>query len=131
DLSAADRLPIASRDHLVDAIRDASDEPQDQDPHAFEGAYYDEGAPVGNAEEEFYDDPPRSRGRNGLITAVTLIACAMIGTAGAYGYRTYYSNSSGTNTAAPPVITADTKPSKVVASIDTQTTKSFQDRVAQ
>ena len=100
------------------------------EPHDAHGAaYYDEGAPMGPHDEELYDDPPRARGRNGLITALTLIGCAMIGTAGAYGYRTYYVGSSSTKT--PPVITAETTPSKVVSALDSQPTKSFQDRLGE
>ena len=34
-----------------------------------------------------YDDPPPARRRGGLVTALALIGCAMLGTAGAYGYR--------------------------------------------
>lgn len=60
--------------------------------------------------DEAYDDPPRRKGSSSLVTAVVLIGCAMIGTAGAYAYRTYSSPGS----MAAPVITADTSPSKVV-----------------
>ena len=108
-------------DHHRDGARFAA-EPQPQGR-----PYYEEGAPMGPHDEEIYDDPPRSRGRNGLITAVTLIGCAMLGTAGAYGYRTYYTGAGVPRT--PPVITAETTPNKVVASVDTQPTKSIQDRV--
>ncbi len=34
-----------------------------------------------------YDDAPRARRHGGLATALALIGCAMLGTAGAYGYR--------------------------------------------
>ncbi len=77
---------------------------------------------------EDYDDPPRQR-RSGssLATAVVLIGCAMLGTAGAYGYRTY-SNSSGSDPA--PVIIADSAPSKIVPSSEQKSARS-QDRVGQ
>jgi hypothetical protein len=88
--------------------------------------YYDEGAPMAPYDEDMYDDPPRSRGRNGLITAVTLIGCAILGTAAAYGYRTYYTGVSSART--PPVITAETTPTKVVATVDPQVGQAFQDR---
>jgi sporulation related protein len=41
-------------------------------------------------DEELYDDPPRKGRRRGLVTALALIGCAAVGTAGAYVYRTYY-----------------------------------------
>jgi SPOR domain len=89
-------------------------------------AYFEDGAPLSDEDDDAYDDPPRSRGRGGLLTAVTLIGCAMIGTAGAYGYRTYYSSPSSNRV--PPVISADTTPTKVV-SAEGPTGKSIQDRV--
>jgi len=88
--------------------------------------YFDDGAPL-DEDEDAYDDPPRSSRRGGLFTAVTLIGCAMIGTAGAYGYRTYYS-SPGSNRV-PPVISADTTPTKVVAAAEGPSGKSIKDRV--
>ncbi len=90
-------------------------------------AYFEDGAPMGADDDEDYDDPPRSRRRGGLLTAVTLIGCAMIGTAGAYGYRTYYSSPSSNRV--PPVISADTAPTKVVSAAEGPTGKSIQDRV--
>jgi SPOR domain len=90
-------------------------------------AYFDDGAPMGADDDEDYDDPPRSRRRGGLLTAVTLIGCAMIGTAGAYGYRTYYSSPSSSRV--PPVISADTTPTKVVSAAEGPTGKSIKDRV--
>jgi hypothetical protein len=122
-----DEQQFAHAGHVQDHRDDARDARYAGEPqHAHAAPYYEEGAPVGPHDEEMYDDPPRSRGRNGIITAVTLVACAMIGTAGAYGYRTYVV--SGTSKT-PPVITAETTPNKVVASIDSQPTKSIQDRV--
>jgi hypothetical protein len=92
-----------------------------------EPAYFEDGAPMGADDDEAYDDPPRSRRRGGLLTAVTLIGCAMIGTAGAYGYRTYYGAPNSNRV--PPVISADTTPTKVVSAAEGPTGKSIQDRV--
>jgi SPOR domain len=50
--------------------------------------------------EEMYDDPPRKERRRGLATALALIAFAVVGTAGAYAYRTYYVAPRSTQTAA-------------------------------
>jgi hypothetical protein len=79
------------------------------------------------ADDRFYDDPPQKQRRSGLVTALVLIGCAMAGTAGAYGYRTYYS---APRSADPPIISADRSPSKVVpaATADGQSGKSL-DRI--
>lgn len=98
------------------------------------------------AAEEYDDDayysedghmPPHEEGvaparkSGGLITIAAVIGLAVIGTAGAFGYRAYTSGSiSGT----PPIIKADTTPAKTVppapaANVDAQG-KPFQDRIA-
>ncbi|MEA2905001.1 MAG: hypothetical protein QOI12_2388 [Alphaproteobacteria bacterium] len=94
---------------------------QDDEP------YYEDGEPTTQHDEAAYDDPPRPRRGSSLITALTLIGCAMIGTAGAYGYRSFHTGSVMKKT--PPVISAETTPSKVVASNDAQSTKVIQDRI--
>jgi hypothetical protein len=78
----------------------------------------------GTREDEGYDDPPRRGRGSSLVTAVILIGCAMLGTAGAYGYRTY-ATAPGTKQA--PVIIADSAPSKIVPA-EQKSTRS-QDRV--
>ena len=81
--------------------------------------------------DQSYDDPARAGRRGGLATALALIGCAMLGTAGAYGYRSYYSPTAATQP--PPVITADNStPTKIVpaAAGDAQSGKIIQDRVA-
>ena len=40
-------------------------------------------------EDEIYDDAPSAYRRGGLATALALIGCALLGTAGAYAYRSY------------------------------------------
>jgi SPOR domain len=62
-------------------------------------------------DDDGYDDPPRRNRGSSLVTAVVLIGCAMLGTAGAYGYRTY---SSGPSSTTAPVIIADSSPNKIV-----------------
>jgi hypothetical protein len=87
--------------------------------------YFEDGVPMTPHDEATYDDPPPARRRGGFITAVTLIGCAMIGTAGAYSYRTYYVVPSASKT--PPVITAEAAPSKIIPADDNQATKMGQD----
>ena len=38
-------------------------------------------------DDEFYDDEPRGGRRKGLLTVVAVLGLAVIGTAGAFGYR--------------------------------------------
>jgi hypothetical protein len=84
------------------------------------------GGGTGGREDEGYDDPPRrARSGSSLVTAVILIGCAMLGTAGAYGYRTYATSPGGNKQA--PVIIADSAPSKIVPA--EQKTARSQDRV--
>jgi len=97
--------------------------------HDAEHYYQDDGA-LEPHEEEMYDDAPRARRHGGLVTALALIGCAMLGTAGAYAYRSY-SATPGTKEPVP-VITADTAtPTKVVptTTIDPQSSKAM-DRLA-
>jgi hypothetical protein len=85
--------------------------------------YFFDGA-TAPADDRFYDDPPRGRATNGLVTAIVLVGCGILGTAGAYGYRTYYS---GVRPADAPIISAEKSPNKVVpapAGGDSQSGKS-------
>ena len=84
-------------------------------------------ARLSTQDEAIYDDPPRAR-RSGMLTALTLIGCAMIGTAGAYGYRNYHGNSAPS---AAPVIVADKTPTKIVPAIRPAVDKAIQDRVGE
>jgi hypothetical protein len=73
-----------------------------------------------------------ARKRGGLITIAAVLGLAVIGTAGAFGYRAYTSGS--ISAGPPPVIKADTTPAKTVppaaaANVDAQG-KPFQDRIA-
>jgi hypothetical protein len=80
------------------------------------------------AHEEIYDDAPPRR-RIGILAIAIVFALAVIGTAGAFGYRALY-GSSGTKVP-PPVIKADAAPSKIVpASASKTPSKLITDRVA-
>jgi len=94
-----------------------------------EYAYQDD-VPLEPHEHEMYDDAPRAR-RGGFATALALIGCAVLGTAGAYAYRSYYGNPSSTQP--PPVIRADNStPTKIVPAnaADPQSSNAAQDRSA-
>ena len=65
-------------------------------------------------DEDVYDDMPPPRRRIGVVAIAAVFALAVVGTAGAFGYRALF-GSSGTH-APPPVIKADNAPIKVVPS---------------
>ncbi len=79
--------------------------------------------------EDVYDDSQARRRRIGIVAVVAIFALAVIGTAGAFTYRAIYHTGA---TKPPPVIKADTAPSKVVPEVkskDPQSSKLIYDRV--
>jgi hypothetical protein len=83
-------------DHQFHSQPDASGEHRAAPAHGAAAAdqgdadqHYHEDGPLEPHEDEMYDDAPHARRHGGLITALALIGCAMLGTAGAYGYRSY------------------------------------------
>ncbi len=81
-------------------------------------------------EDEYYDDVPPSRRRLAVMAIAGVFALAVIGTAGAFGYRALFGSASSNQP--PPVIKADTGPSKIVpaaAGKDAQFNKLITDRV--
>jgi len=69
-----------------------------------------------------------ARGRKGLFAVVAVFGLAVLGTAGAYAYRTMYS---GPMAGAPPLIRADGTPNKIAASQsgDSNSGKQITDRL--
>jgi SPOR domain len=113
--------------------RHYDDDRTDDGQHDAQAAesYYEDDAPLDPHGDAMYDDAPRARRGGGLATALALIGCAMLGTAGAYAYRSYYGNPSSTQP--PPVITADNStPTKIVPASagDPQSINVAQDRSA-
>lgn len=83
-----------------------------------------------HAEEEYSEDVPPSRRRLGILAIAGVFALAVIGTAGAFGYRALFGSS--VSSQPPPVIKADTAPSKIVPATtgkDAQSNKLITDRV--
>ena len=62
-------------------------------------------------DDEFYDDEPRGGRRKGLLTVVAVLGLAVVGTAGAFGYRSMFGGPGSSGP--PPVIRASGEPSKV------------------
>ena len=76
------------------------------------------------ASEDYYQ-PSRPRRRGGLVVVMAVLGLAVVGTAGAFAYRTTFGGS--LLPALPPVIKANTSPNKVMPnSGDTQAANSGQ-----
>jgi hypothetical protein len=89
--------------------------------------YYQDDVPLTPNDDDMYDDPPRARQRGGLTTALALVGCALLGTVGAYAFRSYYAEPSATQS--PPIITADNStPTKIVPASAGEPGKGAQDR---
>lgn len=94
------------------------------------GTYDPNNPPYSAEEQDFYDDVPPSKRRMSIMVIAGVFALAIIGTAGAFGYRALFGSSGASSP--PPVIKADTAPSKVVpaaTSKDAQSNKIITDRV--
>jgi sporulation related protein len=110
--------------HADDQFDDSHHAAAPPDANESENYFFD-GAPA-PTEDRFYDDPPSRRATNGIVTAIVLIGCGILGTAGAYGYRTYYSGARPTDA---PIISAEKSPSKMVPAAgggDSQSGKSVE-----
>ena len=103
-----------------------ADERYGRDQYA-DGQYADEQyADDEYASYERLDSPPARRGK--LITVGLVLGLAVIGTAGAYAFRTVFS---GGAPGTPPVIKADTSPTKIAAApTDASNNKQIFDRLA-
>ena len=69
------------------------------DPYAYQEGY-----------EEDPDEEPQKR-RGGLVTVVAILALAVLGTGGAFAYRSYFS---APRSGEPPIIKADNSPTKII-----------------
>jgi hypothetical protein len=78
-------------------------------------------------EDDYYEDEP-PRKRMAILVIAGVFALAVIGTAGAFGYRAIFGSSS--SSVPPPVIKADSAPSKIVpAASKDAPNKQINDRV--
>jgi hypothetical protein len=113
--------PPGQADYQQDEVQESQEahEPYDQDfaAQSDDDYYYDEDMP-----------PPRRR--LGVMAIAGVLALAVIGTAGAFGYRAVFGSSG--SPLPPPVIKADAGPNKIVPSTagkDAQSNKLITDRV--
>jgi hypothetical protein len=79
--------------------------------------------------DDLYEDVAPKRKRAGILLVAGIFGLAVVGSAGAFGYRALFGKSG--SSAPPPVIKAETTPSKIVpaTSGDVQSTKLITDRV--
>ena len=119
--------PAPTRDDVYQADHEARGYPSGQADYQYDT--YEQDA-AQHSEDEYYDQAPSSRRRLGVMAIAGVFALALIGTAGAFGYRALFSSSGSTQP--PPVIKADAGPSKVVpatSSKDAQSSKLITERV--
>ncbi len=82
-------------------------------------------------DHDAYDDVPPRR-KLGILAVAGIFALVVLGTAGAFGYRALFGTSSSNK--APPVIKADSSPTKIVPAANSKDPKSgklIYDRVAE
>jgi hypothetical protein len=64
------------------------------------------------AEDDYYDDAPSPRRRSGVVVVMAILSLAVVGTAGAFGYRAMFGGS--VLPTLPPIIKASNGPNKIV-----------------
>ena len=74
-----------------------------------------------------YDEPEQPKSRGGMMTIVAVLALAVVGTGGAFAYRTFMA---APRSGEPPIIKADPSPTKVVPPSAAESSKPIQDRLA-
>lgn len=80
------------------------------EPHqaAYDAYYAQDGQ---YADPDQYEPAPPPKRRGGMVAVFAILALAVFGSAGAYAYRTYFHRGPS---APPPVIKADTAPTKII-----------------
>ncbi|HEY0233901.1 MAG TPA: SPOR domain-containing protein [Afipia sp.] len=81
---------------------------QGADPRYARAPHYDQ---RGYEDDEYAQEPPVRARRGGTMTVVVVLALAVLGTAGAYAYRSFVGSP---RSGEPPIIKADAGPNKIV-----------------
>jgi SPOR domain len=135
-----EQQPYGGPPYAADAHLDHADAPMDApmygEAHEHDAGYaadpYHHDPMQSGDHGDIYEDAAPSRRRIGIIAIAAVFGLAVVGTAGAFGYRAMF-GASGSHVP-PPVIKADTTPSKIVPSAaknDTQQSKLSYDRVGE
>ncbi len=103
---AAEPEPDPSRyDDALYGQLDAAAQPFPHDP-----AYADDAYAYQDGYDDGTEEPVRKR-RGGMVTVVVVLALAVVGTGAAFAYRTFVGTP---RSGEPPIIKADTSPTKIV-----------------
>jgi SPOR domain len=122
--------PDAYPQHAYGTAPPAAYQARGQVPGYDQQAEYPTMGHSGAEDQDFYDDVPPRR-RMGILAIAVVFALAVVGTAGAFGYRALFGSSGSAKP--PPVIKADATPTKIVpaaSSKDPKSGKLIYDRVA-
>jgi hypothetical protein len=121
------RQPYAARDLYPAAAESAGHPPADVVGYAPD-PYHPSNDQFEGEDDHFYEDAPTSKSRMGILAIAAVFALAVLGTAGAFGYRAVFGTSRSSTP--PPVIKADTAPSKIMpATASKAPSKLITDRV--
>ena len=106
--------------HDAPVYDDQQYEPPQADPARYDDVLYGHGDDAQNSydqdyapplgDERYDDETEQKPRRGGLLTVAMVLALGVVGTAGAFAYRSY----TGPRSGEPPVIKADTGPTKIV-----------------
>ena len=77
-----------------------------------DGQQYDSADDQSYASDEYYEEAPHRRRRNVSIVVIAVLGFAVLGTAGAFGYRAMFGDSALPTL--PPIIKAGDGPNKIV-----------------
>lgn len=105
------RQPYAAGDLYPAAAESAGHPPADVVGYAPD-PYHPANDQFEGEDDHFYEDAPSSKSRMGIMAIAAVFALAVLGTAGAFGYRAVFGTSRSSTP--PPVIKADTAPSKIM-----------------
>ena len=106
----AERMPVLRPQEFSAYPRASSD-------RDYEAEELDDGGET-YAEQDYYDEPARPRRRTGLVVIMALLGLAVVGSAGAFGYRAMFGGS--VLPTLPPIIKANEGPNKIMPSSDSQ-----------
>ncbi len=105
------RAPVAINDTPLPAFPPRAREDHFQDErYQYDEQEFDGAEDQGYEPEDYEDEAPKRR--SGLVMVAALFGLVVLGTAGAFAYRTMFGNSMLPSL--PPIIKADTGPNKIV-----------------
>ncbi|MFG1480810.1 SPOR domain-containing protein [Xanthobacter sp. V4C-4] len=95
--------------------REGADDDYDEYDEAYDPQYGEDGYMPPHGEEVYDGEARRRKGRSALLLVASVLGIIVAGTAGVFAYRMAVHGPSSSASNGPPVIRADTAPSKIVA----------------